>query len=110
MVHVGHLCTTMAWHYLCHDDRKDLKEKFSDWYFNSNQTKIILQVRDFEEMMMYRDIARLKHALMTWQVSDAGYTAELREGEVIMLGIEPLFTFDAAAIGLGNLKTYRFGE
>lgn len=108
MVHVGHLCTAMAWHRLCHDDRPDLRKKFSDWYFNSNQTKIILEVRDFEEMMQYRDIARMKHAFMTWQVNDAGYTAELKKGQVIMLGIEPLNNEEAKKVGLDKLSIYRF--
>lgn len=105
MVHVGHLCTTMAWD-SCHG-KKDLKEKFQDWYFNFDQTKIILEVRDLEELNRYRDIASLKHGLMTWQVGDAGFTSELKKDDVIMIGIEPLSNMEAIKIGLRHLRTYK---
>jgi len=67
MVHVGHLCTEMTHHYLCHDDRPDLVRKFNKWYFDSKQTKILLRIKNLEELRSFWATARLKHALMTFE-------------------------------------------
>ena len=104
MLYLGHLCTTMAWQYLCHDDRPDLVQKFKDWFF-SNQTKIILKVKDLEELIEFEQRARMVYNFYTFKIEDAIHKGD--EGTLTMIGIEPIFQFDAGVLGLGKLEVYK---
>ena len=106
-VHVGHICSNMAWSFLCQPDRADLRRKFERWFFSSQQTKILLTVDSYDELMEYRIKARMEHALITWMIGDAGFTDELKRGEVIAFGIEPIDKLAAQALGLDKLELYK---
>jgi len=107
MVHVGHVCSAMAWHYLCAPQTPDLYNTFKKWYLGSAQTKILLKVKDLKELRDFWSTARLVHKLKTFEVEDAGFTKETEKGAVLMMGIEPLNKLESIALGLDKLELYK---
>lgn len=107
MVHVGHVCTTMARHYLSTPPIPILHQAFIEWYYGSSQTKILLKVRNLNELRNFWGTARLVHGLETFEVEDAGLTKEVEEGTVLMMGIEPITKERAKKLGLDKLELYK---
>ena len=106
MVHVGHLCSAMAWHYLRVYDQ-NLFGNFIEWYISSQQTKILLKVRDLKELRDYWSTARLVYGLETFEVEDAGFTKEVKKGTILMMGIEPITKQTSIDLGLDKLELYK---
>lgn len=106
MVHVGHLCSTMSWYYL-NTFNKALFEDFIEWYIASEQTKILLKVKDLKELRDYWSTARLIHGLKTFEVEDAGFTKEISKGTVLMMGIEPITKQKSIDLRLDKLELYK---
>jgi len=82
------------------DDRCDV------WYHENNQTKIIKEIKTEQKLnniMKKAEEQLLPHAT----IPDAGFTAELEEGEIIMGCVGPITEQEARELGVWRLSNYK---
>ena len=100
MVHVGHICTNIAYGW------KDWWF-IRDWIDRNQHTIIILKVKNLTEIRKYYNKWKKgfpnKPAVM---IRDAGFY-EVEKGTILMCGIGPIYESEAKEIGLDKLSLYK---